>query len=86
MAPTTSPGFIVATTFPGADERWVVQAGHEVRPSVQAMGQYRQAFRGQRVRAFTEAAWDALPYGAQSADWVGSGANESPRYDGGVRP
>lgn len=88
---TIESGYVVATAYRAitADVPpvWELRAAHagDSRPSARTMGQYRQAFRGQRVRPFTDADWVALPYGQQDSDRVWLGDRFVPRDADGIR-
>jgi hypothetical protein len=82
MTAATAGDYVVARTFAAGEPVWELLSYGE-RPSAAHLRQLRRP--GRRVRAFTGAQWDALPYGQQAGDWVYAFGERHPRDADGVR-
>ncbi len=76
-------GHVIATAPNGGSTYlWTLHSFGE-RPSARSLRQLRRPDR--RVKVFTSAEWDGLPYGERSDDWVYVGSRELWREADGVR-
>lgn len=74
-------GYVVAKRDPWSPGWELLSYGAWSTP--ESLRQLRRP--GRRVRQFTDAEWDALPYGEQSGDWLWRDDRHVPRDTDGVR-